>query len=79
MGFKDFFAVTLAKAQISRATCEPFALVSGLNRMPLNLATPDLKLLAKPDASAFGSRLSWSGIGFDPPSGDGSYARQRVD
>ena len=37
-------------------TCEPFALASGLNKMSLNLATPEPKPDARPDASAFGSR-----------------------
>ena len=36
-------------------SCEPFALASGLNRMPLDLAIPNAKTDAKPDASAFGS------------------------
>ena len=36
-------------------TCEPFALASGLNKMSLNLATPEPKPDARPDASAFGS------------------------
>jgi len=33
--------------------CEPFALASGMNRMPLNLATLEPKPDARPDASAF--------------------------
>ena len=35
--------------------CEPFALASGINRMPLNLAALEPKPDARPDASAFGS------------------------
>ena len=45
----------LGPKQSPTLTCEPNALASGINTMPFNLATPDPKPDAMPDASAFGS------------------------